>query len=157
MTSIARAALAALLLAAAACGDRDRPEAADEAAAAVEDAGEEVREGARELGKALHEYTYDERENFRSAAREQLDELNADIDELVADSRETAGAVSEEALNKVRAARDEAREALGRLDDATEERWGEVRTGVADALQNAHDAVADLRSTRGPMGGRGPG
>jgi hypothetical protein len=43
---------------------------------------------------------------------------------------------------------------LERLDDATEDEWVDIRSGVEESLEKARKAIADVRSNSGPMGGR---
>lgn len=156
MKSVARAAVAALLVSALACADRERSEvdeAADRVEASAEETGQEIRDEARDLG----EYSYDEREDFRTAVREEVSELDEEIDELGRDTRGAAGAVSAEAMEDIRTARRAIDERLEGLGDATEDEWEEFRGNIENSLEQARQSIADVRSTAGPMGGRAAG
>lgn len=160
MKPIARAALVALLVSALACSDREErntedavDDAADRVEATAEEAGQEVREGARELG----DYTFDRREDFRSATRQRIEDLDNEIEELGRDTRGAAGTVSEEAMAGIRTAREKVDRSLQRVGNATADDWDDVRSGVEESIESTRKAIAEVRSTRGPMGGRAAG
>ncbi len=160
MKHIARTALAALLVSALACSDREQrdtedavDDAADQVEATAEEAGEEVREGARDLG----DYTFEQREDFRGAVRQRIADVDKEIEELGRDTRGAAGTVSDEAMADIRTARKKLDQSLERVGDATADNWGDARSGVEESIESTRRAIAEVRSTRGPMGGRAAG
>lgn len=156
MTTLARLAMLAFLIPFAACGDgRDRTvnDTVESAAEEVEETGQEVRSEARELG----DYTYDRRDDFRRDVRRQLEEIDAEIDELGRDTRGAAGTVSAEARQNIRAARQAVDRNLNRVGDAGEDEWNDIRRGVQESLNHLREAIADVRGSEGPMGGRAAG
>ena len=86
-----------------------------------------------------------------------MNEIDAEIEELGRDTRGAAGTVSEEAMTGIRSARVELNRSLERIDDAMEDDWAEVRSGVEDSLTRLRRAIAEVRRTEGLMGGRSAG
>ncbi|HUF36697.1 MAG TPA: hypothetical protein VMN37_12150 [Gemmatimonadales bacterium] len=157
MRVIAHLAAGALVMSVVACGDRREDSNAERAADDIESAAAEAGEEVRETGRDLRGYTYDRRDEFRGEVRRQAEEIDAEIAELGRDTRGAAGTVSEQAMDGIRSARAELSRRLDRVDDAAEDNWAEARSGVEDALTRLRQAIADVRRTEGPMGGRSAG
>ena len=153
MRPLAQMAAAALLLFSTACDDRREPKVADDVESAANEATEEVREGARDL----REYTFAQRDDFRTEVRRDATELDAEIEELGRDTRGAAGSVSADAMRSIRSARASLDRSLGRIDDAAEDEWDDVRAGVETSMNGVREAIAEVRRTEGPMGGRAAG
>jgi len=160
MRAIAHLAAAALVMSIVACDDRREPKVADDVESAAHEAGEEVREGARKLeegARDLGDYTYAQRDDFRSEVRRHATEIDAEIEELGRDTRGAAGTVSDEAMRTIRSARESLDRTLDRIDDAAEDDWAAVRSEVEQAMNRVREAIAEVRRTEGPMGGRAAG
>ena len=164
MRLLTRAAMAVLVVSAFACRDRDRDETAtriDSAATDVKqdvregvaDARDEVRAGARDLGS----YTWAERENFRGDVRQRLANIDGQIDQLTQDARTSGSTINDRAVADIRASRKALDRRLGKLDDAAEDNWNDLRDGVDKSLEGLRARLAELTRTGGPMGGRSPG
>jgi hypothetical protein len=159
-----RAALAALVVSAGACRDRDRDETATRVDSAATEVKQEVREGAAEArenvragARDLRSYTWAEREDFRSDVRQRLTDLDGQIDQLTNDARISGSALSDSVVTSLRASRKALDRRLARLDDAAEDNWIELRDGLDKSLEGLRARLAELTRTGGPMGGRSPG
>ena len=158
------AALAALVVSAFACRDRDRDETASRIDSAATEVKQDVREGAADARdevragvRDLRSYTWAEREDFRSDVRQRLTDLDGQIEQLAQDARISGSTISDKAVADIQASRKALDRRLARLDDAAEDNWNELRDGVDKSLEGLRARVAELTRTGGPMGGRSPG
>lgn len=93
------------------------------------------------IGKALDRFrdaTYDEREAFRSAADESLQELDREWNEF----KQKAAGKSDEAKAKTERLREKAAAKLEETKDASAEAWPEVRDGFRNAFEELKAAFA---------------
>jgi uncharacterized membrane protein YccC len=153
MRAIAHLAAAALVLSLAACDDRREPKVVDDVESAANEAGEAVEGTARDLG----DYTYAQRDEFRTEVRRHIAELDAEIEELGRDTGGAAGTVSADAMRGIRSAREQLDQSLGRVGEAAEDDWAELRAEVEQSMVRVREVIAEVRRTEGPMGGRGAG
>ncbi|MEO6057358.1 MAG: hypothetical protein ABIQ49_11005 [Gemmatimonadales bacterium] len=140
MRKVTLGAAAFLLAATLGCRDKVRTDlgsAADSAAARASEPLPEtggVAEGPRTFG-------FEDRQAFTESVRQQLADLDRKTEELAAQAKSTGGSVSDRALANIRAARRAAERNLKRIDAATADNWGQVRTSVDQSVEKLSDAV----------------
>jgi hypothetical protein len=180
MRPMACAAAALTFAFAFACKDRDRDDTSSRIETAAEEAGQDVREGAKDAENAAEEagrdvredakdtdnaaedavdeirgYSYERRDEFRRDVRERLVGMDKELAEL---ERTTGKGASQARRDAVAAARD-ARAAidrnLERLGTATASNWDELKRQVNESLESTDRALRALRPDANPMGGTG--
>ena len=164
MRLLTRAAMAALVVSAFACRDRERDETASRIDSAATDVGRDVREGAADArdevragARELRSYTWSEREEFRNDVRQRLTDIDGQIDQLAHDASISGSTISDRAVADIRASRKALDRRLAKLDDAAENNWNDLRDGVDKSLEGLRARIAELTRTGGPMGGRSAG
>jgi gas vesicle protein len=162
MRAMACAAVALIFAFTAACGDRDRRDTASRIDDAAEEAGQEVREGAEDAESAaedavddLRGYSYERRDEFRRDVDQRLDRMDDELAELERTTREGADQARQDAVAAARDARRAVDAHVGRLRDATESNWDELKLRVSEALDAADRQLRALRPDAKPMGGTG--
>ena len=163
------------------CKDRDRGDTGDRVEATGDRAGDEVRQGANDVGNAVDTAadkvgdaardagnatedaarkvtgtsTYDQRDEYRREVRARLDEL----DRKLADARKSVNKDASEAYTKAVAAARDTRSAVGRdverLGQATAANWDEVRDDMRASLDSLDRQIRALQPDAKPMGGAG--
>ena len=164
------------------CKDRDRGDTGDRVEATGDRAGDEVRQGAKDVGDAADNaadkvgdaardvgnatedaarevtgtWTYERRDEYRREARARLDALDVKL----ADARKSVNDDASEAYTKAVAAARDTRSAVGRdverLGQATAANWDEVRDDVRASLDSLDRQIRALQPDAKPMGGAGP-
>jgi gas vesicle protein len=159
---MACAAVALMFAFTAACGDRDRQDTASRIDDAAEEAGQDVREGAEDVESAaedavddLRGYSYERRDEFRRDVDQRLDRMDEELAELERTTREGADQARQDAVAAARDARRAVDAHVGRLRDATESNWDELKLRVSEALDAADRQLRALRPDAKPMGGTG--
>lgn len=180
MRAIACSAAALLVVSVLACSDRSRQDtsnriesAADEAGAEVREgakdvekaadkAGEEVREGAKDVEQAAEktaedarDYSYDQREEFRRDVRERLDNMDEEISVLADDVGKSTDQARKDAIAGIRKARRAVDRSAERLATATASNFEEVKRDVNASLDLVHRKIRALQPDAKPMGGTG--
>ena len=173
MTCAAAALMVAFTLA---CKDRDRTEtvsrtdntadrvdnAADRVDNAAEEAGEEVREGARDAGNAaekaaddasdkVRESSYDRRDEFRREVRERLAAMDKELTGLEGDLKQGASETRVKAVAAARDARRAAQRNVDRLGSATAANWEKLKREVSGSLDLTERQLRALRPDAKPM------
>ena len=164
------------------CKDRDRGDTGDRVEATGDRAGDEVRQGANDVGDAADDaadkvgdaardvgnatedaahkvtgtWTYERRDEYRREVRVRLD----DLDRQLADARKSVNDDASEAYTKAVAAARDTRSAVGRdverHGQATAANWNEVRDDVRASLDSLDRQIRALQPDAKPMGGAGP-
>jgi hypothetical protein len=162
MRIIACAAAALMFAFTAACNDRDRQDTASRIDNAAEETGQEVREGAQDVGDAvegavgdLDAYSYERRDEFRRDLRQRLDQMDQDLAEFERDAKAGADSARLDAVAAARDARQAVDRDLERLCDATEANWDELRHRFSESFDSAHRQLRALQPDANPMGGTG--
>jgi hypothetical protein len=159
MRQITCAAAAVLMATAVACSPRDRHETASRVDSVAENVREETREGVnevREEAREAREYTYAQRNEFRSNVDLQLKKLDEDIAGLERDTKRGVDRARDSAIVNVRAARTAVSRDLARLSAATERNWDEAKQNLNQSLSALDREVRALLPGARPMGGTGP-
>ena len=162
MRPMACAAAALMFALAVACKDRDRQDTASRVDTAAEEAGQDVREGAKDVENAAKDavddvrgYSYERRDEFRRDVRERLDRMDEELAELERDAGKDAGQARRDAVAAARDARQAIDRNLERLGAATQSNWDELKARVSESLDSADRALRALRPDANPMGGTG--
>ena len=116
--------------------EQETESAAARAGDAVENAGDEIAEGARDV----RDYTFAQSAEFRSDVRSRLAELDRDIEEL-----------GDEAGAEFREKRRELDASVEKLGDATEENWEESKNDVSRSIDEL-EADVEARRARSTTG-----
>jgi len=153
-TYVTIAALGVVPLVFSACSDKQESTVAESARSAYEKtsdsigkATDTVADVSAEKWEQLKESTYDQRAEFRSG----IDKMAASVDRNVEQWNEKAGELSGEAketwnngVAELREARENLKEELDRIGDASVETWNDARARVANAWERVEDAYQDL-------------
>jgi hypothetical protein len=149
------------------CKDRDHRDVDDQAAAAVDRAGnaidsaaDNVKDAAKDAGNdvkdAVGATPYERRDEFRH----EVDKRVAALDKELADLRAHVNRDATESYRSAVAAARETRRRVGadvdRLAGATAANWDELKTRVTVSLDSLDGQVRALRPDAKPMGGAGP-
>jgi phage host-nuclease inhibitor protein Gam len=96
----------------------------------------------------VNDYSYEQKDEFTEAMRNQLAEINREIEQLAARIESSSDAVKAEASPKLEALREQAA-ALGRqidqAGDATESTWESVKSGTNKAYDSLKDGFQASR------------
>jgi hypothetical protein len=159
MRQMTYAAAAVMLVGALACSPRDRQESANRAESAAEEVGDAAREGAaevREEAREFRDYSYAQRDEFRTDIDLRLKGIDAEIAELERDTKRGLDKTRDSAIVNIRAARKEVSRHLNRLGSATENTWEDLEAATNRSLAALQEAVRRERPDARPMGGTGP-
>jgi hypothetical protein len=159
MRQMTYAATAVMLVGALACSPRDRQESANRAESAAEEVGDAAREGAaevREEAREFRDYSYAQRDEFRTDIDLRLKGIDAEIAELERDTKRGLDKTRDSAIVNIRAARKEVGRHLNRLGSATENTWEDLEAATNRSLAALQEAVRRERPDARPMGGTGP-
>jgi hypothetical protein len=159
MRQMTYAAAAVMLVGALACSPRDRQESANRAESAAEEVGDAAREGAaevREEAREFRDYSYAQRDEFRTDIDLRLKGIDAEIAELERDTKRGLDKTRDSAIVNIRAARKEVGRHLNRLGSATENTWEDLEAATNRSLAALQEAVRRERPDARPMGGTGP-
>ncbi len=159
MRQMTYAAAAVMLVGALACSPRDRQETANRSESAAEEVGDAAREGAaevREEAREFRDYSYAQRDEFRTDIDLRLRGIDAEIAELERDTKRGLDKTRDSAIVNIRAARKEVGRHLNRLGSATENTWEDLEAATNRSLAALQEAVRRERPDARPMGGTGP-
>jgi hypothetical protein len=139
MRQLAIAALALLL--ATACGKRNTDEAGS-----IRDTAPAPEVAATPMPEAPPaELSFDQRQQFTDAIRQQLAGVDAEIDQLAAQAKSKGGAVSDRALARIRASRQAVNRDLQRVETATADNWEQVRNRVTRSVEDLEETMGSAQ------------
>ncbi len=116
--------------------------------AAPESQPGEVKTEVKEAGRAIRDYTYDQKDDFVKATKQELADIQAELDRLEAKVERSSGAVKDEAKLKLAAVREKwsaVKVRLEQAEQATEATWDDVQSGFKAAY---HDLASSFASAR---------
>lgn len=159
MRQITCAAAAVLMATAVACSPRDRQETASKVDSVAQDVRQETREGAEEVrgdARAVRDYGYAERIDFRRDLDLRLKNLDQQIAGIERGTKRGLDRTRDSAIVNVRTTRSAVSRDLDRLGTATERDWDEAKRNLNQSLSALDREVRRLLPDARPMGGTGP-
>jgi phage host-nuclease inhibitor protein Gam len=109
---------------------------------------DQLQADTRETAREVNDYSYEQKDEFTEAMRNQLAEINREIEQLAARIESSSDAVKAETSPKLEALREQAA-ALGRqidkAGDATESTWESVKSGTNKAYDSLKDGFQASR------------
>ena len=87
------------------------------------------------------DFSFEDRQGFRTSIRQQLSELDTQIEQLAAEVKSKGGAVSDRALARIRQSRRAAEQSLSRIDNATADTWEDVKVRVNRSVEDLAESV----------------
>jgi phage host-nuclease inhibitor protein Gam len=109
---------------------------------------DQLQADTRETAREVQDYSYEQKDEFTEAMRNQLAEINREIEQLAAKIESSSDAVKAEASPKLEALREQSA-ALGRqidkAGDATESTWESVKSGTSKAYDSLKDGFQTSR------------
>ena len=139
MRQLPLAAAALLLAATLGCGDRRNREVGG--VSDTTPTPEVTMPATAEAEPEVRDFSFDQRQEFAQAVRQQLAGIDAEIEGLASQAKSQGGAVSDRALARIRTSRQTVGRDLRRVEAATEANWDQVRGRVTRSVENLEEAI----------------
>jgi small-conductance mechanosensitive channel len=95
----------------------------------------------RDTAPAVHEFGFDQRQEFAQSVRQKLAGIDRQIKDLASQAKSRGGAVSDRALANIRTERRALDRNLKRVDAATAANWEQIKRGVNQSVEKLNDSI----------------